>query len=160
VTRESDEDLWFALPHSYGTLCLLVGAEISIIPAKPFVKLVYRPVDSVQRSVDDIRHLSEQKGADAADFVEGLLYSRHRYDTLEGRGLQCLCQHYLTAGRSFYSGVVIEGKMVDDAPSSFPFLSLFMYWHLFYYEHVRRMLKKHGSEPWVEYMTLYDYYFR
>ena len=47
VSRDEHEDLFFALPWSHGTLGFVVSIELKIIPAKPFVKLKYVPIQSV-----------------------------------------------------------------------------------------------------------------
>ena len=44
ATAEENAELFHALPWSHGTLGLLVGLELRIIPVKPFVHLTYIPV--------------------------------------------------------------------------------------------------------------------
>ena len=67
-------ELFYSVPWSYGTLGLLVSAEIKIIPAKKYVKVDYYPTHSFQESISVFnREVNKTSGN---EFVEGLMYSK------------------------------------------------------------------------------------
>ncbi|XP_047443506.1 delta(24)-sterol reductase [Mugil cephalus] len=71
-TEEENSDLFHAVPWSCGTLGFLVAAEIKIVPAKPWVKLHYKPV----RGLENIcKHFTEASENKQNTFVEGIQYS-------------------------------------------------------------------------------------
>ncbi|PNF18142.1 Delta(24)-sterol reductase [Cryptotermes secundus] len=72
-SKESDPDLFYAVPWSYGTLGFLTAAVIRIIPAQKYVKLNYHPAYSLDDAVKVFEEQSMKK--DENDFVEGLLFS-------------------------------------------------------------------------------------
>ncbi|KDO30188.1 hypothetical protein SPRG_04988 [Saprolegnia parasitica CBS 223.65] len=49
-SKESNADLFYAVPWSYGTLGLLTAVEIEIIPCLPYVKIEYTPVTSLDEA--------------------------------------------------------------------------------------------------------------
>ncbi|XP_021915140.1 delta(24)-sterol reductase-like isoform X2 [Zootermopsis nevadensis] len=72
-SKESDPDLFYAVPWSYGTLGFLTAAVIRIIPAQKYVKLNYHPVYSLDDAVKVFEEESLKK--DKNHFVEGLMFS-------------------------------------------------------------------------------------
>jgi len=70
---DSDPDLFYAVPWSYGTLGFLVSVKIKIIPSKRFVKLNYIPTNSVETMLEVFERETER--SDASDFVECLVFS-------------------------------------------------------------------------------------
>jgi delta24-sterol reductase len=75
VTATADNeyaDLFRALPWSYGTLGMLVAAEVRVIPAGKYVRLEYNPC----RTVAEIeKRFAAASNAKDNDFVEALAYS-------------------------------------------------------------------------------------
>ncbi|XP_028902296.1 delta(24)-sterol reductase [Ornithorhynchus anatinus] len=71
-TPTENEDLFYAVPWSCGTLGFLVAAEIRIIPAKKYVRLQYEPVRGLERICE---RFTQESGRAENHFVEGLLFS-------------------------------------------------------------------------------------
>lgn len=65
-------DLFSAIPFSYGTLGFLTSVTIDIIPYKPYCKLTYRPVHSLEEAIRVFREATVEEDNDS---VEGILYS-------------------------------------------------------------------------------------
>lgn len=74
VTREDHPDLYHALPWSHGTLGLLVGLELRIIPVKPFIRLRYVPVHTQRGYCERLHELSI--APDAPDFLEATVFAK------------------------------------------------------------------------------------
>lgn len=72
-TAESDPDLFYAVPWSYGTLGFLVSVRIRIVPSKRFVQLDYIPVRSMEQMVEVFERETEKSSP--SDFVECLVFS-------------------------------------------------------------------------------------
>ena len=83
ATAEEHSDLFHALPWSHGTLGLLVGLSLRVIPVKPYVHMTYSPAYSQQEYCERIRELA--CAADAPDFVEATVYSKDRAVIMSGR---------------------------------------------------------------------------
>lgn len=135
VTKESDPDLFYAIPWSYGTLGLLTAVEIQIVPALRFVKLEYEPV----RSLDEAAALIKRRisPSENNEFVEALMFSKDE-------------------------GVVMTGNMVSCA--DWGKLNEIGRWQKpWFFEHVRSFLRSgsgSGSAPAVEFIPLRDYQHR
>lgn len=87
VTKESDPDLFYAVPWSYGTLGLLTAVEIQIVPALRFVKLQYEPVYSIDEAIAAIdRQLAPESGN---EFVEALMFSKDEGVVMTGNMVSC-----------------------------------------------------------------------
>ena len=72
----SDPDLFYSVPWSYGTLGFMVSVEIDIVPSRRFVKLDYIPVYSMEQMVETFER--EVEKSSAANFVECLVYSKDK----------------------------------------------------------------------------------
>lgn len=83
ATAESHPDLFYALPWSHGTLGMLVGLSLRVIPVKPYVHMTYTPTHSQAEYCERIRELS--CAADAPDFVEATVYQKDRAVIMCGR---------------------------------------------------------------------------
>lgn len=75
-SKNENEDLFYSLPWSHGTLGLLVSAEIQIVPAKKFVKVHYQPVSSMKELMNMVAFETRRK--DRSDFVEGIMFSPNK----------------------------------------------------------------------------------
>ena len=51
ANHDTNSDLYYALPVSYGTLGFLTSVSIRIIPYKPYMKLTYRPAYSIDETI-------------------------------------------------------------------------------------------------------------
>lgn len=78
---EENQDLYYSVPWSYGTLGILTAVEIKIIPAKKYIQLVYEPI----RGLNNIVKRFEEASKDARnEFVEGLMYSENEAVIMTG----------------------------------------------------------------------------
>lgn len=74
ATKQSNPDIFYSIPWSYGTIGILTAVEIQIVPAKPYVKLVYKAVKGLKNIVKEFQAVS--KDTERNEFVEGLMYSK------------------------------------------------------------------------------------
>ncbi len=130
-SAEENPELFYLIPWSHGTLGFLVAAELSIMPAKRYVRIHYRPV----YSLGELATIFEQESRDTArnHFVEALVYSR---DT----------------------AVIMRGRLTDDSRSDGTRNPIGRWYKPWFYKHVESYLKdrKHG----IEYIPLRDYLHR
>lgn len=152
-SRHHREDLFEAFFWSYGTLGMLVGAKLRIIPSAPYIRLCYYTFESEKTFVDFWRTESEKglKFADAGDdasldaangdgcarFVEGLMFSEHR-------------------------GVVMRGAFAHNIGQDGTFYEHGKWYKPYFYKHAEEMFgrSKPDGGPVVEYWPLRDYYYR
>jgi delta24-sterol reductase len=75
--RDNDHaDLWHAFPWSHGSLGLLVGLTLRVVPVTSHVRLDYTPVRGQAAYCAKIRQASLAVGPGCADFVEATVFSR------------------------------------------------------------------------------------
>ncbi|KAK3755290.1 hypothetical protein QZH41_014600, partial [Actinostola sp. cb2023] len=131
---DENSELYYSIPWSYGTLGFLVSAEISIIPAKKYVRLSYHPVHHKK----DILESFTQQSLDTTknEFVEGLVYSENE-------------------------AVIMTGTFCDepeyDKVHNY-INSIGHFWKPWFFKHVEQYLKT--TEPKTEYIPLRHYYHR
>ncbi len=82
ATRDSNADLFHALPCSHGTLGFLVSVELRIVPIQSHVKLDYQPFHSIDAFCTRLKELTAS--ADAPRFIEGLVFSKDSAVMLTG----------------------------------------------------------------------------
>jgi len=100
-SKDENMELFSAVPFSYGTLGFLTAVDIDIIPYKPFIKLTYQPVFSLDAVVDEFTKATNDPRVDS---VEGIMYTRD-------------------------SGVIMEGVFVDEVGRDAP-LNRMGLWHV------------------------------
>ncbi|MGZ5000520.1 MAG: FAD-binding protein [Methylomonas sp.] len=124
-------ELFYQIPWSHGTLGFLVAAELSIIPAKKYVRVRYQPV----YSLDNMVGVFEQASRDTEnnDFAEGLVYGRDR-------------------------AVIMTGKLVDDVASDGPVNAIGLWYKPWFYKHVQTFLER--NKQGIEYIPLRHYFHR
>lgn len=130
VSRDSDPELFHALPWSHGTLGFLVGVELELVKVKPYVRLDYRPHHSLRAFRDDLDALATSDTP--PDFLEGTIYGRER------GVVQCGTFDDAPADRS---------RIHDIGRANAPW----------YFEHVGSALERGAFTEWV---PLRDYYHR
>ena len=69
-TKDENADLFYGLPWAHGTLAFLMAVEITIIPAKKYVRLESIPCSTKNESVAVFDRESRRQDV---DFVEGLM---------------------------------------------------------------------------------------
>lgn len=83
----TDPDLFYSIPWSYGTLGFLASVEIEIIPSRRFVRVDYIPVYSLEQMVETFER--EVERSDGCNFVECLIYSREKAVVMTGNMVDC-----------------------------------------------------------------------
>lgn len=128
-------DLFAALPWSYGTLGLIVGATLKICPCKPYVAVKYRRYDSLSSLSEAFKEASCKPKP--SQFVEGLAYSLN-------------------------SGVVMEADFCDSPKiRGSTFNNIGLWFKKWFYVHVLEVVEgKKEGETVVEVMPLRAYYHR
>lgn len=129
-SKDENPDLFYSVPWSYGTLGFLVAVEMKIIPAKPYVKLRYIPVNTNSQIVS--KFTEESLNTERNDFVEALQYSYDRAVIMTGS----------------FSDTHEIGKLNEIGTWYKPW----------FYKHVETFLEK--DEDCIEYIPLRDYYHR
>ncbi|MEM9727255.1 MAG: FAD-binding protein [Myxococcota bacterium] len=130
VTKESDPELFHALPWSHGTLGLLVALELEIEPVKPYLRMTYTPCHDMDELCRKMHELSVAD--DAPEFLEATIYSK---DT----------------------GVIMSG-WYDDAPPKRTDINPINRWYKpFWYRHAETSLSRGEFTEWI---PLRDYYHR
>ncbi|CAB3359713.1 Hypothetical predicted protein [Cloeon dipterum] len=111
VTKDSDPDLFYAVPWSYGTLGFLTAAKIMIVPCTKFIKLNYKPVYSLNDAVKEFSEASASKN----QFVEGIMFTLNK-------------------------GVIMTGNMIDE-PQPCDKVNKIGLWHKpWFFKHVESFL--------------------
>ncbi len=133
VTADSHPELFRALPWSHGTLGLLVGLELAIIPVKPYVHMRYEPTHSQEQYCERMYELSTMDHA--PDFIEATVYSRDE-------------------------AVIMKGEFADvTTPEQRAKVNPIGRWYKpWFYTHVRKFLAVQGEAD--EYIPLRHYLLR
>lgn len=130
-TKDHETELFAATPFSYGTLGFLTAVELDIIPYKPYLRLTYQPVYSLDEVVNEFTRATNDPKVES---VEGIMYSLH-------------------------DGVIMSGVFVDEPDPKVGIVNRLGRWYKpWFYKHVERFLIK-GS-PGVEYIPTVDFYHR
>jgi delta24-sterol reductase len=139
--REGEHaDLFHAFPWSHGSLGLLVGLTLKVIPIKKYVRVDYTPVSGgMDRYCAKIREVSLKD--EPADFVEVTCYSRTQAVIMEGTFSD-------TATYEDASGKTVRGKINN----------LNLWYKPWFYKYVEAKLK--GGEASVEFTPTQEYIFR
>ena len=74
-------ELFRAIPWSHGTLGFLVGVEIKVIQAKPWVRVEYEPIRDKEAAVQACKEAFDDT---SIDFVEALVYSTDDWVIMKG----------------------------------------------------------------------------
>ena len=80
--KTSNQDLFEAIPLSYGTLGFLVSVKIDIVPYKPYLKHTYYPVSSKEELV---RVFERETGDLSTDTVEGIMFTKDKAVVMSGK---------------------------------------------------------------------------
>jgi Delta24-sterol reductase len=130
-------DLFYALPWSHGTLGLLVGLTLSIVPSQPYVCLKYTTFYSKDDFVDAYADVLTRD--EPPFFAEAIVFSKN-------------------------TAVIMEGELADKVDNTKGGLNTIgYYWKPWFFTHVRDMLTKRGENrtgSFQEYIPIYDYLMR
>merc|ERR1711860_281456 len=87
-SKDEEPELYSAIPFSYGTIGFLTAIDIDIIPYKPYIKMNYVPVYSLDDVVNEFTRVTNDPSIDS---VEGIMYNLNE-------------------------GVIMSGVFVDECP--------------------------------------------
>eukprot|EP00929_Paragymnodinium_shiwhaense_P054783 TRINITY_DN27457_c0_g1_i2.p1 TRINITY_DN27457_c0_g1~~TRINITY_DN27457_c0_g1_i2.p1 ORF type:complete len:562 (-),score=104.65 TRINITY_DN27457_c0_g1_i2:1003-2688(-) len=129
-------DLWHALPWSHGSLGILVGLTMKVIPVKPYVRVQYDVHRSMAEYCNYVRELAHSE----ADFVEQTIFTRQE-------------------------AVTMKCDFVDQVGKDGPLNHVLTWWKPFFYTHVRAFLERcraqgKQSAVAVDYIPTLQYIFR
>ena len=130
VTEDSHPDLFRALPWSHGTLGLLVGLELKVIPIKPYIRMRYTPVRTQEAYCAEMARLAN--APDAPDFLEATVFDRDH-------------------------AVIMAGDFADAPADRSKINPLGRWYKPWFYKHVETFLERGEAE---EYIPLEHYILR
>jgi len=131
-------DLWHAFPWSHGSLGLLVGLTLQIIPVQKYVQVTYTNCNgSISKYSDSIRKASLKDPLVVADFVEATVFSR----------TEC---------------VLMEASFVPESKVHSSQINNVGWWFKkWFYTHVYDFCQTGGDDAiHIEYIPTYQYIFR
>jgi len=126
-------DLFLAIPFSYGTIGFLTCVDLDIVPYKPFLKLTYHNVKTLDKAVDKFKEVTNDPKVDS---VEGIMYTLN-------------------------TGVIMSGEFVDRVPSTAKYNPLDRWYQKWFFKHVEEYMdeetQRNGN---VEYVPTKGFYHR
>lgn len=133
ASPQEHADLFYGMPCSYGSLGILLSAEIKLIPAKDLVHLHYHVCSSTRGAIELLQKFMH--AAHPPDFLDGIVFSKDL-------------------------AVVIEGSMraKEEISSQVPRFSQKPINSDWYYQHVEKIAA--NSQAYEEIMSLQEYLFR
>ncbi|XP_045473479.1 delta(24)-sterol reductase-like [Harmonia axyridis] len=81
-SADENTDLFYGIPWSYGTLGILTGVELKLIPAKKYLELTYVPFKSSEDMAKYLRKTVENK---INEFVEVLVFNKSESVVMIGK---------------------------------------------------------------------------
>jgi hypothetical protein len=135
VSAHEHPELFYGIAGSYGSLGLLLRAEIRLIPAKEVVLLRYHCFQSPAEALRALRSMAADAGA--RDFLDGIIFSESSAVIIEGL---LTCQSDLPALISSYCPSSVAPQM--------------------YYQHIEEVAFKCSSGLYQESMSHQNYLFR
>lgn len=130
--EQNDPDLFYAVPWSYGTLGFLTSVTIRIMPVKRFIRIDYKPIQSLDEMTRAFEAASRNE--DGNDFVECLMFDKER-------------------------SVLMTGNMVDSCEPG-KLNEIGRWFKPWFFKHVEGFLDSSTSTDHVEYIPMKDYYHR
>lgn len=133
ASSKENSDLFFGISGSYGTLGIILSAEIALVPAEPWVELTYRRFNEPGQAIKYMGKI--QKRGNAPDFIEALVYSAEET-------------------------IVIEGRMRKELPKEGDSFSLKSSKSQWFYCHVKEAMADPKISQRVQFLPIIDYLFR
>jgi delta24-sterol reductase len=131
ASKDSLPDLFYGAASAFGTLGVITLVELQLIEARTYVELTYHPTNSIP---DATRKIKEATDDVTVDYVDGILFSKHR-------------------------GVICTGRLTDTLSPGLKIQSFTRPTDPWYYIHVDRKTKG-SSEPFSCAVPIVDYLFR
>jgi hypothetical protein len=82
VSPTENADIFYGIAGSYGSLGVLVSAEVRLIPASDYVFLRYHVFSDPQKAIQLIQSLSHAEAA--PDYIDGIVFARDQAVVIEG----------------------------------------------------------------------------
>lgn len=73
ASKKENADLFYGLASSYGSIGIITGITMKLIPAKKFVKLTYLRVDGPKKIVEAISSQTKKK----IEYIDAILFSKN-----------------------------------------------------------------------------------
>ena len=130
ASAKKNNDLFYGVPGTAGTLGILTAAEVNLIPAKKYVELTYIPVTSFKNAKDTIETACRSN----VDFVDSIIFSKD-------------------------SGVVIVGKFSNTVKANVQrFSRAHDQWYYLHVQHTYAVSPAGWTEtvPLTDYLFRYD----
>lgn len=116
VTPLDQPDIFYGIPGSYGSLGLLVSAEIKLEPAKPFVHLKYEKFQDPKKALQRIKEESSDI------FLDGILFSKELCVVIKGNFHE---GPHTVKNQKWYSQHVKERKSDEEVMPLYDYLFRF-----------------------------------
>ncbi|KAF2866885.1 hypothetical protein BDV95DRAFT_631401 [Massariosphaeria phaeospora] len=131
ASNSDNADLFNGAAGALGTLGITTKLELSLIPAKRFVKLIYRPYSSTHDTMKALQQATEHPDN---DYAEGIMFSSTH-------------------------GVLMTGRLTDDLPPSASPQNFGGPWDPWFYLHAMEKPRTKESTDYIpvaEYLFRYD----
>jgi FAD/FMN-containing dehydrogenase len=129
VSPDIHPEIFYGIPGSYGSLGMLVSAEIKLIPAEGFVHVQYHSFQDPQKALQVMQEMAHQEIV--PDFLDGIIFSNDFAVIMEG--------HFHTK--------------TSNSPERAPLDSRISPW---YYQHVQKANREEEIIPLYDYLFRYD----
>ncbi len=134
ASSQENADLFYGIAGSYGSLGVLLSAEIHLVPAKEFVHVSYRLFSDIVEAIEYLQKLINS--ALAPEFIDGLVFSSDL-------------------------AVIIEGRLqTKEGVANLPRFSSKSSCSEWYYQHVQKIAQEAHLDRYEEAIALQEYLFR
>jgi delta24-sterol reductase len=135
LSPRENQDLYYGIVGSYGSLGALVLAEIQLIPAQELVFLEYHVFSDAFDAIEKMKSLSH--ASKPPDFVDGIIFAKNLAVIMEGH---------------------LQPK--DQRTQNIPLFSLKSPLSPWFYQHVKHIAAQSRGKSYREKMPIEDYFFR
>ena len=121
VSEEQHQDIFRALPMSYGTLGFIVSVKLRLLKYRPYIRLEYRPT----RSLEETTALLEREASGESHSVEGIAFSKN-------------------------SAVIMSGSFVEESQVEWNKVNRLGRWYKpWFYQHVETFLENGQAVEYI-----------
>jgi Delta24-sterol reductase len=132
ASPQQHADLFYALPFSQGALGMLTAVELPLVPCKPYVRLTYQPVHSLDQACAVFSELATREKP--PEFLDALLFGKEH-------------------------GVVVFGDFAD-LPEGQKTNAIGRFYKPWFYQHVKSMLGRGQTQEHIPLRDYYRRYMR
>jgi delta24-sterol reductase len=135
ASPSENQDIYYGIASSYGSLGALVSAAIQLVPAPDFVYLRYHFFSNPLEALEKMQDLFQ--GIKGPDFLDGIIFNQNL-------------------------SVIVEGNLhpEESSVSHRPLFSFNSSQAEWFYQHVKRVALHSQANLYEEKMSLEDYFFR